>query len=77
MLQSPLNRYKVWPYSGTKGASSRRGRRDSIVLNVTKDRGPCAACKTTNTIEVLISMFYMYKDKENKGDSWIIVDNYR
>ncbi len=33
---------------------------DSIVLNVTKDRGPCAACKTTHSIEVLISIFYMY-----------------
>ncbi len=41
-------------------ATSNSANIDSIVLNVTKDRGPCAACKTAHTIEVLISIFDMY-----------------
>ncbi len=37
-------------------ATSNSANIDSIVLNVTKNRGPCAACKTAHTVEVLISI---------------------
>ncbi len=45
------------PKAARGHATSNSANRDSIVL---KDRGPCAACKTAHTIEVLISIFYMY-----------------
>ncbi len=38
-------------------ATSNSANIDSIVLNVTKNRGPRAACKTAHTIEGLISIY--------------------
>ncbi len=38
-------------------ATSNSANIDSIVLNVTKNRGPPAAFKTAHTIEVLISIY--------------------
>ncbi len=35
-------------------ATSNSANIDSIVLNVTKNRGPCAASKAAHTVEVLI-----------------------
>ncbi len=43
------------PKAARGHATSNTANIDSIVLNVTKNRGPCAACKTAHTIEVLIS----------------------
>ncbi len=53
-----LNQRRIEPPKAARGhATSNSANIDSIVLNVTKNRGPCAACKTTHTIEVLISIY--------------------
>ncbi len=50
---------RIEPPKAARGhATSNSANVDSIVLNVIKDRGPCAACKTAHTIEVLISILY-------------------
>ncbi len=52
------NQGRIEPPKAARGhATSNSANIDSIVLNVTKNRGPCAACKTTHTIEVLISIY--------------------
>ncbi len=52
---------RIEPPKAARGhATSNSANIDSLVLNVTKDRGTCAACNTAHTIEVLISIFYMY-----------------
>ncbi len=48
---------RIEPPKAARGhATSNSANIDSIVLNVTKNRDPRAACKTAHTIEVLISM---------------------
>ncbi len=42
------------PKAASGHATSNSANIDSIVLNVTKNRDPRAACKTTHTVEVLI-----------------------
>ncbi len=49
---------RIKPPKAARGhATSNSANIDSIVLNVTKNRGPCAACKTPHTVEVLISIY--------------------
>ncbi len=56
-----FNQGRIEPPKAARGhATFNSANIDSIVLNLTKDRDPCAACKTAHTIEVLISIFYMY-----------------
>ncbi len=52
-----FNQGRIEPPRGY--ATSNSANIDSIVRNVTKNRGPCGACKTAHTIKVLISIFYM------------------
>ncbi len=52
---------RIEPLKAARGhTSSNSANIDSVVLNVTEDRGPCAACNPAHTIEVLISNLYMY-----------------
>ncbi len=52
------NQGHIEPPKAARGhATSNSANIDSIALNVTKDRGHSAACKTAHTIEVLISIY--------------------
>ncbi len=45
---------RLEPPKAARGhATSSSANIDSVVLNVTKNRDPCAACKTAHTVEVL------------------------
>ncbi len=59
MLSLPcFNQGRIEPLKVARGhATSNSANIDSIVLNVTKNRGPRAACKTAHTIELLISIY--------------------
>ncbi len=51
----------IEPPKAARGhATSNSANTDTTVLNITKNRGPCAACKPTYTVDVLISIFYLY-----------------